>query len=94
MEFVKSSQSKLEFRLQIGKSVAFCNVLFCYRFLLAKNVASNKTDNASTCSEEDAKPTTEAGKSENGDEQPPPQKKQRLSNKEYKKLMKGQNKVS
>lgn len=72
----------------------FCNDFIFFRFLLTKNVASNSTDEASTCSEENTKPKTEAEKSDNGDEQPPPEKKKRLSNKEYKKLMKGQNKVS
>lgn len=64
---------------------------FFFRFLLTKNVTSNSTEKASTCSEENTKPKTET---ENDGEQPPPEKKKRLSNKEYKKLMKGQNKVS
>lgn len=37
---------------------------------------------------------TTANDIENGVEDQPPQKKKRLSNREYKKLMKGQNKVS
>lgn len=54
---------------------------------------STDTPEASTRSDEN-KDTDTVDNVENGsDGQPPPQKKKRLSNREYKKLTKGQNKV-
>lgn len=50
-------------------------------------------DETNTCGEEGAKQATDLQKAENGEQQPP-EKRKRLSNREYKKLMKGQNKVS
>lgn len=48
------------------------------------------TVETSTCDDENKNTTT----SENGADSQPPEKKKRLSNREYKKLKKGQNKVS
>lgn len=62
------------------------------RFMVQKNVANNDTEESSTCLEENVKAAT-TDNSENGTDAQPPQKKKRLSNREYKKLMKGQNKV-
>lgn len=61
--------------------------------MLTKNVTTTNNDDTGTCSDEIAKPETEVQTSENGEQQPP-QKRKRLSNREYKKLMKGQNKVN
>lgn len=60
---------------------------------MTRSVINNSAEETGTCSEENVKTTT-AENVENGSEQQPPQKKKRLSNREYKKLMKGQNKVS
>lgn len=46
------------------------------------------------CSEKKAESTSAENVKNGGGDQQPPQKKKRLSNREYKKLMKGQNKVS
>lgn len=57
-----------------------------------KNAVDARTEKG-TCSEENAiSVSTENGERGSGDQ--PPQKRKRLSNREYKKLMKGQNKVS
>lgn len=61
--------------------------------MLTKKESSNNTEETSTCSDGTAKPEIEVGKTDNDAEQPP-QKRKRLSNREYKKLTKGQNKVS
>lgn len=60
---------------------------------MARSVINNSAEGKDTCSEENAKSTKDEN-GENSNEQQPPQKKKRLSNREYKKMMKGQNKVS
>lgn len=59
------------------------------RFMVPKN---NGTQESSTCSDGSVKAAT-TDSTENGNEVQPPKKKPRLSNREYKKLKKGQNKV-
>lgn len=60
------------------------------RFIIPKHV-----EERTTCSDDTVQSVT-TDNTDNGAEaeaQPPPQKKKRLSNREYKKLKKGQNKV-
>lgn len=54
---------------------------------------STNTPEASTCSDENKNADTVDNVENGSDDQPPPPKKKRLSNREYKKLTKGQNKV-
>lgn len=51
------------------------------------------TPETNACSDETKNTATNDNTANGSDEQQPPQKKKRLSNREYKKLMKGQNKV-
>lgn len=67
-------------------------ILSTNRYIIPKNVKDNNTEGG-TCSEENAETKT-VENAENGGGEHPPQKKKRLSNREYKKMMKGQNKVS
>lgn len=67
-------------------------ILSTNRYIIPKNVKDNNTEGG-TCSEENAESKT-VENAENGGGEQPPQKKKRLSNREYKKMMKGQNKVS
>lgn len=71
------------------------NCSFFYRFKVLKGVISSDIQTASTCSDENTKTASNAPENgtENDAEANPPAKKPRLSNREYKKLMKGQNKV-
>lgn len=55
-------------------------------------IKSSEKQAGSTCSNDNA--DSKADKSETGSQEQPPEKKPRLSNREYKKLTKGQNKVS
>lgn len=64
---------------------------------MPKNELKPIATTESTCSENDKEPTVATNgnnveKKENGSDEPS-QKKQRLSNREYKKMKKGQNKV-
>lgn len=88
MQFVKLRQSKFNFSGTKNYSL-FENYVFL-RFVVTKTAKIDK-EQTSTCPDE-SKPTENTTNDGNGDQ--PPEKKKRLSNKEYKKMMKGQNKVS
>lgn len=64
---------------------------FTFRRFAITKTAKNDNEQSSTCQDES---TTTENNAENGKEDQPPEKKKRLSNREYKKMMKGQNKVS